>query len=242
MGSPAFLVQLLYNGGIHPSLLLRLKEPLGAASRPLPGRRSAPGRPRSDPDDRRRHARLHRTDGGLPPVRDRLRPHPQPLPANHRRPPFPGTTRRLAFAGKREVPAAGIRPDCPWRIFCERLPRVLPAHARSITRLSEAHRDIGFALGGEADRRRGRPGGEDDPPLPAPGPLSRLEPGATSAGATGRLRRRHRRVDRARRAERGGVAPRFGGPGLPRLLRRGAPLRGPPPGKHRPTPADGPAR
>ena len=46
-----------------------------------------------------------------------------------------------------------IRPDCPRRIFCERLPRVLPAHARSITRLSEVHRDIGFALGGEAGCR-----------------------------------------------------------------------------------------
>jgi transposase len=45
------------------------------------------------------------------------------------------------------------RPDCPRRIFCERLPQVLPAHARSTTRLAEAHRDIGFALGGEAGGR-----------------------------------------------------------------------------------------
>ena len=46
-----------------------------------------------------------------------------------------------------------IRPDCPRRIFCERLAQVLPAHARSTTRLTEAHRDIGFALGGEAGSR-----------------------------------------------------------------------------------------
>ena len=45
------------------------------------------------------------------------------------------------------------RPDCPRRIFCERLPQALPAHARSTTRRTEAHRDIGFALGGEAGGR-----------------------------------------------------------------------------------------
>jgi transposase len=45
------------------------------------------------------------------------------------------------------------RTDCPRRIFCERLPELLPSYARSTARLTEAHRDIGFALGGEAGSR-----------------------------------------------------------------------------------------
>ncbi len=43
-----------------------------------------------------------------------------------------------------------VRPDCPRRIFCERLPAVLSSQARTTARLTEAHRDNGFALGGEA--------------------------------------------------------------------------------------------
>jgi hypothetical protein len=46
-----------------------------------------------------------------------------------------------------------IAPGCPRRIFCERLPGFLVAHARSTTRLTGAHRAIGFALGGEAGSR-----------------------------------------------------------------------------------------
>jgi len=46
-----------------------------------------------------------------------------------------------------------LKPDCQRRIFCERLPKVLARHARSTTRLTEAHRHIGFALGGEAGSR-----------------------------------------------------------------------------------------
>jgi hypothetical protein len=45
------------------------------------------------------------------------------------------------------------RPDCPQDIFCERLPGILKAHARSTTRLTDAHRAIGFALGSEAGAR-----------------------------------------------------------------------------------------
>lgn len=45
------------------------------------------------------------------------------------------------------------QPDCPQAIFCERLPDLLKAHARSTTRLSAAHRTSGFALGGEAGAR-----------------------------------------------------------------------------------------
>ncbi len=42
---------------------------------------------------------------------------------------------------------------CPRCIFCERLPGLIDAHARSTARLTEAHRAIGFALGGEAGAR-----------------------------------------------------------------------------------------
>src|SRR5438132_306406 len=45
------------------------------------------------------------------------------------------------------------QPDCPQAIFCERLPGLLSAHARSASRLTSAHRAIGLALGGEAGRR-----------------------------------------------------------------------------------------
>jgi transposase len=43
--------------------------------------------------------------------------------------------------------------DCPRRIFTERLPDVVAVHARTTTRLHDAHCEIGFALGGEAGAR-----------------------------------------------------------------------------------------
>jgi transposase len=46
-----------------------------------------------------------------------------------------------------------IQPACPQTIFCERLPALLDAHARSTVGLTGAHRTIGFALGGEAGAR-----------------------------------------------------------------------------------------
>jgi hypothetical protein len=46
-----------------------------------------------------------------------------------------------------------IDASCPRHIFCERLPGLLAAHARSTTRLTGAHCAIGFALGGEAGNR-----------------------------------------------------------------------------------------
>jgi len=46
-----------------------------------------------------------------------------------------------------------VKPDCPRDIFCERLPGLLRARARSTARLSDAHRLIGLALGGEAGAR-----------------------------------------------------------------------------------------
>jgi len=44
-------------------------------------------------------------------------------------------------------------PACPRAIFCERLPDVAPAHARTTRPLTESHRAIGFAAGGEAGAR-----------------------------------------------------------------------------------------
>ncbi len=44
-------------------------------------------------------------------------------------------------------------PGCPQAVFCERLPELLGAHARTTARLTDAHRAIGFALGGEAGAR-----------------------------------------------------------------------------------------
>jgi transposase len=44
-------------------------------------------------------------------------------------------------------------PACSQHIFCERLPQLLQTHARSTTHLTDAHRVIGFALGGEAGSR-----------------------------------------------------------------------------------------
>ncbi len=46
-----------------------------------------------------------------------------------------------------------ITPNCPQQIFCERLPGLLVSHAHCTTRLADAHRAIGFALGGEAGAR-----------------------------------------------------------------------------------------
>jgi len=48
------------------------------------------------------------------------------------------------------------RPGCPQAVFCERLPGLIGAHARSTARLTEAHRAVGFALGGEAGARLAR--------------------------------------------------------------------------------------
>ena len=45
------------------------------------------------------------------------------------------------------------RPDCPQRLFCERLAGLTRAQARTTTDLDHAHRSIGLALGGEAGAR-----------------------------------------------------------------------------------------
>jgi transposase len=46
-----------------------------------------------------------------------------------------------------------VDPACPQAIFCERLPGLLDAHARATARLTDAHRAVGLALGGEAGAR-----------------------------------------------------------------------------------------
>jgi transposase len=45
------------------------------------------------------------------------------------------------------------RADCPRRVFCERLPALTAAHARTTGELAVAHRHLGLALGGEAGAR-----------------------------------------------------------------------------------------
>jgi transposase len=45
------------------------------------------------------------------------------------------------------------QPDCPRRIFAERLPGFAEPHARTTARLGRAHDSIGYALGGEAGAR-----------------------------------------------------------------------------------------
>jgi transposase len=45
-------------------------------------------------------------------------------------------------------------PDCPRRIFAERLPGFAEPHARTTARLQQTHTEIGYALGGGAGARR----------------------------------------------------------------------------------------
>jgi transposase len=46
-----------------------------------------------------------------------------------------------------------LQPECPRRIFAERLPGFAEPHARTTARLCQAHESIGYALGGEAGAR-----------------------------------------------------------------------------------------
>jgi transposase len=45
------------------------------------------------------------------------------------------------------------KAGCPRTVFCERLPGLLAVYARSTDRLTDSHRAVGFALGGEAGAR-----------------------------------------------------------------------------------------
>jgi transposase len=65
--------------------------------------------------------------------------------------PFPGRSVALRRVVRK---FRCLQRDCPRRIFfCERLPDLLRPHARRTNRLTDAHRDIGLALGGEAGSR-----------------------------------------------------------------------------------------
>jgi transposase len=72
------------------------------------------------------------------------------------------TAADLPWRGRRVVLRLAVRRfrcrtvGCMRSIFCERLPKVLAPHARSTDRLTDAHRAIGFALGGEAGSRLAR--------------------------------------------------------------------------------------
>src|SRR5205823_10308224 len=45
------------------------------------------------------------------------------------------------------------QPECPRRIFAERLPGFAQPHARTTDRLQQTHTEIGCALGGDAGAR-----------------------------------------------------------------------------------------
>jgi transposase len=65
----------------------------------------------------------------------------------------------LPWRGRRVVLRITVRrfrcrtAGCTRSIFCERFPAVLAPHARTTSRLTEAHTAIGFAAGGEPGRR-----------------------------------------------------------------------------------------
>jgi transposase len=69
------------------------------------------------------------------------------------------TVADLPCDGRRVVLRVAVRrfrcvdAGCLQAVFCERLPGLLDAHARSTARLTDAHRAVGFALGGEAGSR-----------------------------------------------------------------------------------------
>jgi hypothetical protein len=68
--------------------------------------------------------------------------------------PWQGRRVVLRLTARRfRCPTAG----CVRAIFCERFPAALAPHARTTARLTEAHRLIGFALGGEPGARLCRP-------------------------------------------------------------------------------------
>jgi transposase len=69
------------------------------------------------------------------------------------------TVADLPWQGRRVILRLAVRKfrcrtgGCARAVFCERLPAVLPPHARATERLSDVHRALGFALGGEAGAR-----------------------------------------------------------------------------------------
>lgn len=69
------------------------------------------------------------------------------------------TVADLPWQGRRVIFRLAVRKfrcrtgGCARAVFCERLPNVLPAHARATDRLADVHRALGFALGGEAGAR-----------------------------------------------------------------------------------------
>lgn len=69
------------------------------------------------------------------------------------------TAADLPWQGRRVILRVTVRRlrcrevGCNRAVFCERLPDLLAPHARSTGRLTDVHRAIGFALGGEAGSR-----------------------------------------------------------------------------------------
>jgi transposase len=73
--------------------------------------------------------------------------------------------------------------DCPRRVFCEPLPQLLPKHARATSRLSDTHRAVGLALGGEPGARLAGKLGMPTSPDTLLRRLKQLSPTGTAAPA-----------------------------------------------------------
>jgi transposase len=72
---------------------------------------------------------------------------------------YPRHARDLPIQGRPTVLRLTVRrffcrnQDCPRRVFCEPIPHLLSRHARSTMRLTDTHRHMGLALGGEPGSR-----------------------------------------------------------------------------------------
>ena len=153
-GSPALSVMgSVEEGrpGIEPARLACMEDLFASRSNPW---RAPPG------------AAFVRPFSNSTPYRSPWKPPPRPLlpPLRLRRPQRVHSryTRRLA-----DLPCFGRavrlqvtvrrffcpQPECPRRIFAERLPGFAEPYARTTDRLRQAHESIGFALGGEAGSR-----------------------------------------------------------------------------------------
>ena len=80
-------------------------------------------------------------------------------PSHHAHSRYTRTIRDLPYQGRPTTLRLTARkffcrnPDCPRAVFCERLPELAAPHAQSSPRLTDAHRAIAFALGGEPGAR-----------------------------------------------------------------------------------------
>lgn len=81
------------------------------------------------------------------------------IPSHHVHSRYTRTVADLPWQGRRVIVRITARrfrcrtSGCTRVVFCERFPATLARHARATARLTDAHRAVGFALGGEAGSR-----------------------------------------------------------------------------------------